>query len=250
MHYQYGASHVMEESILALLSGFFSGIPSFVIGIVTYIFTALALYTIAKRRCISKPWLSWIPVVNVWVLGSLSDQYRYVVRGENKSKRKTLLVLSIIGNALAFVFFAMVIWLVVRLIMVTAVGQNPESMVVPLVGAAITILPLLGVAIALAIVQYMALYDVYTSCDPQNNVLFLVLSILIPVTQPIFLFVCRQKDFGMPPRRPEYGCIPPQQGWQQPPQQPQWQPQQQPQWQPPQQPQWQQPQEPENKDYL
>ena len=36
-------------------------------------------------------------MVNVWVLGSLSDQYRYVVRGENKSKRKAMLVLSIIA---------------------------------------------------------------------------------------------------------------------------------------------------------
>lgn len=247
MHYQYAASYAMEESIIALLSGLFSGIPSFLIGIAVYVFTALALYTIAKRRCISKPWLSWVPVVNVWVLGSLSDQYRYVVRGENKSKRKALLVLSIIGNTLALAFLSVVVWLVVRIIMVATAGQNVENMVVPLVSSAVLILPLLGVAIAQAIVQYMALYDVYTSCDPQNNVLFLVLSILLPVTQPIFLFVCRQKDLGMPPRRgtPVYNQ-PQQPQWQQAPQQPQWQaPQPQ---QPPQQSQ--QPWNGNNKNYL
>ena len=137
MHYQYAASYAMEESMIALLSGLFSGIPSFLIGIAVYVFTALALYTIAKRRCISKPWLSWVPVVNVWVLGSLSDQYRYVVRGENKSKRKALLVLSIIGNTLALAFLSMVIWLVVRIIMVATAGQNVENMVAPLVRSAV-----------------------------------------------------------------------------------------------------------------
>ena len=223
MHYQYSAYYAMEEGIMALLSGLLSGIPSFAVSILTYVFSALALYTIAKRRCIRNPWLSWVPVANIWILGSLSDQYRYVVRGEYKAKRKVLLTLNIVTTALALALLSTVVWLVVRVI-TGAFSQNidtlMEGMMAPLMGTAALSLPMAGVAIALAIVRFMALYDVFTSCDPQNNVLFLVLSILIPVTEPIFLFVCRQKDFGMPPRRPEFSYIPPQQGWQ-PPQQPQ-----------------------------
>ena len=45
------------------------------------------------------------------------------------------------------------------------------------------------------------MYDLYTSCSPQNNVLFLVLSIFFTVTEPFFLFFLRKKDGGMPPRR-------------------------------------------------
>ena len=34
------------------------------------VFTALALYTLASSRGIRKAWMAWIPVVNVWILGS------------------------------------------------------------------------------------------------------------------------------------------------------------------------------------
>jgi len=51
------------------------------------------------------------------------------------------------------------------------------------------------------VIRYIAMYDLYTSCNPQNNVLFLVLSIFFTVTEPFFLFFIRNKDEGMPPRR-------------------------------------------------
>ena len=44
------------------------------IGIGAYVLWSLGVYTIAKRRGIRKPWLSWIPVGNLWILGSISDQ--------------------------------------------------------------------------------------------------------------------------------------------------------------------------------
>ena len=217
MHYQYGASHVMEESILALLSGFFSGIPSFVIGIVTYIFTALALYTIAKRRCISKPWLSWIPVINCWIIGSLSDQYRYVVKGEVKNKRKTLLALNIITGILSVAMIVAVIVMIVGMIGAAMNGAVEAVILEAMMGPAfITLglcLPLLGIGIATAVVRYIAMYDIYTSCTPQNNVLFLVLSILFPVTEPFFIFFSRNSDEGMPPRKTEPVYEAPQQTW-------------------------------------
>ena len=60
---------------------------------------------------------------------------------------------------------------------------------------------MLGIGIAVAIIYYMALYDIYKSMDPANCVLFLVLSILFGVTQPFFLFFNRNKELGMPPRK-------------------------------------------------
>ena len=71
-------------------------------------------------------------------------------------------------------------------------------------------LPMAGIGIAYTILYYMALYDVYKSLDPSNCVLYLVLSILIGVTQPFFLFFNRSKDGGMPPRQQEPAAIPPQ----------------------------------------
>lgn len=232
----YEYSYMMEELLDAgVLSGLLSGIPSTLISLATYILSSLALYTIAKRRGLNKPWLAWIPVVNCWILGSLSDQYRYVVKGENKSKRKSLLTLSIITAVLSVAVVVCAIVMVVQIVIGAMGGMSEESMIGAVIGPVIGMvglcLPLVGVAIAYAIIYYMALYDVYKSLDPNNSVLFLVLSILVSITEPFFLFFNRNKDLGMPPRRPDPAYIP---------QQPQWQPQQ-----PAQEP-W----ENENKDYL
>ena len=236
----YEFSYVIEDG-LALLPGLLAMIPSGAIGIATYVLSALALYTIASRRGINHPWLSWVPVANIWILGSLSDQYRYVVKGENKSKRKSLLTLCIIRSAITVLIIIAAMVMVVGAVRETVYGMGGEDRII---GAVLSILalslPMAGVALAEMILRYMALYDLYTSCDPQNNVLFLVLSVLFNVTEPFFLFFNRNRDEGMPPRRQEPEYIPPE--FQQ--------------WHQPQQETWQTPEEPgkepweEEKDYL
>ena len=47
---------------------------------VQYVFQSLSLYAIARRRGIAHPGLAWVPVAYSWILGSISDQYQYVVR--------------------------------------------------------------------------------------------------------------------------------------------------------------------------
>ena len=199
---------------MGLLSNFWS----VGLSIATYVLTGLALYTLAKRRGIQKAWLSWVPVLNCWILGSLSDQYRYVVKGEVKNKRKALLILNIITWAISV---AMVVVAVGMLIGIAGAamggGINEDAMLEMVMGPVLGILglclPLMGVAIATAVIHYMALYDVYTSCTPQNNVVFLVLSILFSVTEPFFLFFTRNKDDGMPPRKQEPVYEAPQEPW-------------------------------------
>ena len=210
MSYTY--SYISDALSSGLLFGVFSGVPTTLIGIATYVLSALGLYTIAKRRGLNHPWLAWIPVASAWIVGSLSDQYRYVVNGENKSKRKVLLTLNIITTVLSLVMVACGIGMVAQALIGAAGGIDEEAMVQaaigPLVGVLGLCLPLVGVAIAYAVVYYMALYDIFKSLDPNNCVLFLVLSIVFSVTEPFFLFFNRNKDGGMPPRRPEPVCIP------------------------------------------
>lgn len=201
-----------------LLSGILSGIPTTLMGIAAYVLTALALYTIAKRRGLNHPWLAWIPVASAWILGSLSDQYRYVVRGENKSKRKVLLTLSILTSVLSTAMIVSVFVAVGKAMFGVIGGMGEEALLEailgPLVGAVGLCLPMVGIAIAYVVVYYMALYDLYKSLDPSNCVLFLVLSIVFRVTEPFFLFFNRNKDQGMPPRRQNPTYIPPEQTWQ------------------------------------
>jgi len=208
-----------EDLLLGILASLTSMIPSVLFGIAMYVLSSIALYTIAERRGLNKPWLAWIPVINCWILGSLSDQYRYVVRRETKSKRKSLLTLSIITLVLSVTMFILGMVVVVHAIS-GAVGNVSEAYMLdmimgPLVSVLGLCLPLCGVAIAYAVIRYMALYDVYKSLDPVNCVLFLVLSILFSPTEPFFLFFNRNKDMGMPPRRQVEAAVG---------QQPQWQP--------------------------
>ena len=180
---------------------------TFGLGIACYILRSLGCYTIAQRRGIKKPWLSWIPMVDVWILGSISDQYQYVVKGRIKSKRNIMLVLNIILAACyvgVLVCYVVVIANAFRGIMSYASEDEIMMGVMrPLVGAAGICLPMAGVAIAGKVFRYMSLYDLYRSCCPANDVLFLVLSIFFGVTEPFFIFLNRKKDDGMPPRRPE-----------------------------------------------
>jgi hypothetical protein len=205
---------------------------SFLLSVGTYVLTALGLYTIAQRRGINKPWLAWIPVVNVWTLGCISDQYRYVVKGEKKSKRKVLIGLNIAQAVCVLVFFVLMIVMIVDVAGMAMANPSEQEIITAVLGSMggvlLMIIPISAISLTTAIITYMALYDVYTSCDPKNNVTFLVLSILFSITQPFFIFFSRKKDLGMPPRRPDpMQYMPPQQNnWQNPQQDAYQQPQQ------------------------
>ncbi len=179
----------------------------FAFAVVRYVLESLGMYTIAKRRGIKCPWLAWIPAVNVWILGSISDQYQYLVKGKTKNRRTVLLVLTIITVILSIALSVIAVGMLTELI---ANAQWLESMsepqimemiLVPMLKMSGVSLVMMGVGIALLVFEFIALYDLYTSCDPRNNVMFLVLSIVFSVTEPFFVFACRKKDQGMPPRK-------------------------------------------------
>ena len=200
--YSYAYTDGLEE-VLAVngISAAFSSLIHFAV----FVFTAISLYTLAKNRGIRNPWLAWIPVANHWVLGSLSDQYRYVVKGQIKSKRKALIALAVVEAVLYWVFLVATVLAVGHLFfgLTNQVSEQTlmNRLMVPGLLFLGTSLPLAGVAIAKAVIYYMALFDVYLSCDPRNSVMYLVLSIVFTVTKPFFLFFNRNKDEGMPPRR-------------------------------------------------
>ena len=171
------------------------------ISVGTYVMSSLSLYTIAKRRGIKNPWLAWIPVGNIWIMGCISDQYRYVVKGQVKNKRKWMLGLSIAMWAVYVVFF--VAFGALMFAIIDDTHATEAFGVLGFLGMGATFVALMGICIALTVLQYMALYDLYRSCDPNNAVLYLVLGIFVSICQIVFLFLCRKKDLGMPPRRPQ-----------------------------------------------
>lgn len=203
----YPDTYMMEELFLALIPALTSGIPSAFLGIASYVLTSMALYTLATRRGIGKAWLSWVPVLNVWIVGSLSDQYRYVVKGQYKSKRKVLLILNLLSMLFTLCAVIVAVCMAVDLAGSAMYGIREQALLRMVMGPALGIaglaLPIFGLSVASVVIRFMALYDIYTSMDPDNSVMFTVLSILFNVTEPFFLFFNRNKDEGMPPRKPE-----------------------------------------------
>ena len=200
----------MEETGLEFMLGFYLiyFLVMLAISVGTYILQSLGMYTIAKRREIKNPWLAWIPLGSSWILGCISDQYRYVSKGQVKNKRKVMLVLTILASLLMVVFFALFGAVMVQAIAyddtMFAVNHAAEMNLLGSVAGMLGVsLIMSGLAIALTVFQYMALYDLFCSCEPKNGTLYLVLSIFVNITLPIFVFLCRNKDEGMPPRRPQ-----------------------------------------------
>lgn len=203
------------------------------VGMAMYVIRAVGMYSIAKRRQIRHAWFAWMPIVSQYLLGCISDQYCYVIKGENKSKRKALLVLTIFCTLVGVAVCAMAPFAFFASAAMATRGAGEAAMVnevmkfVMVLG--ILLLVFLILALIRGIIRLVALYDLYRSCDPENAVIYLILSIFFGITVPFFLFFNRNKDLGMPPRRPA-------QPQYQPPQQPQYQPQYQPQHQPEQNP--------------
>ena len=197
------------------------------LGIVAYVLQALALYTIAKRRGLNKPWLAWVPLVNIWILGAISDQYQSVANGKIKKKRKILLGLSI---AAIIVSVACLILFVVSLNNLDSLlpnmgppmsdGEVASPDIMTIIPAFITagaiflilfflcMIPALVLLILIAVFRWMAIYDVFKSCDPKNAQTYLLISLLLSFLavsglEAIFLFLCMNKDEGMIPKMAE-----------------------------------------------
>ena len=172
-----------------------------------YVVQSVGLYTIAKRRRIRHSWLSWIPVGNTWILGSISDQYQYLVKGKIRNKRKTLLLLQ---SILCVTKALMLVFSIVLLVQGIGLRADPyvtNAEVIGLMGILVCLLwsALLSFAlqIAVSVISYIALFHLYSSCNPINDVMYLLLSIFIDFAQPILVFICRDKDLGMPRRKAE-----------------------------------------------
>lgn len=148
-----------------------------------YILTGLGLYSIAARRGIERPGLAWVPGVNLYTLGCISDQYQAMVRGKNRNKRTWLLLLVLGLTVATGILF---------------VRSMEQADTISMVGFLMLFVPVWCMMAALSVITFMALYDLYVSCDPKHAVLCLVLSILFGFTMPVFLFLCRKKDLGFP----------------------------------------------------
>lgn len=218
MSYDYGFETSMEaeQAVLAFAGIFLSVMGvALIFSLVCYIFEAIGVYTIAKRRSIKSPWLAWIPIGNVWLWGCIADQYQYVARGQSKNRRMIILILSLASFVLSSMTASRAAGTMAELVMYADYMTEAE------INALMTSMLASGagsmfgsiVSIVLMVFQYIALYDLFNSCDPNNSTMFLVLSIIFGIARPFFIFADRNKDLGMPATKQEPQPYTPQDPW-------------------------------------
>ena len=151
------------------------------------------LYTVAKRRFIKNAWVALIPFACIWTMGCLSDQYRYVTRGQERCRRHILLCLMAVLLLIGVVLCAALLKL---LPVALAVGLRMRWKMLLLV----ILMLFMVVMIVLAVFYRSAAGDLLTSMDPMHTNKFLVWCTLTWVPEPVYIFRNRKKDLGMPPR--------------------------------------------------
>lgn len=145
-----------------------------IFAVIAYIFKGISLYTLAKKRNLRYPWLAWIPMANQYLLGALINDQVSV-------------------GSLRIPYAAIILPLL--------------SGITTLLSSTMTQIPFVGwlfvfvAGILVSIYEYAAYYWLYRIYNAKNATLYLVLSIIFPVTIPFFLFSLRDKI-------PDYTDIP------------------------------------------
>lgn len=140
-------------TILAL-GGFFALITLILI-ITMYVLSSVGLYRLAINQKIDNPWIAWIPIANMYILGSLIKN----IKIDSYEIPRIELVLPI-GCLLTMLL-------------------SP----IPLIGWIINI--------AYFVLCLLTIFKLYKMYRPNQAVVWLILSIILPFMGPIFLFVMR-----------------------------------------------------------
>ena len=177
---------------------------------VAYVLQSISLHTVARRRGIKHSWLAWVPFGSDWILGSISDQFRYVRCGEIRNRRVLLLVLN--GLVTAISLAESVTYLSIATELVGGASVQAENILLAMIETSelmndtfwyspVISTATLAVEIAATVCFYRCLWDYYGSTRPKTRLVFLLLSIFVGVPMPFFMFACRKDDLGMPPKK-------------------------------------------------
>lgn len=192
-----------EEAVSFFFTFFIGAIAvSAVIGIAIYLLESISVYKMAKSAEIKNPWLAFIPVANDWVFGTLAEKYKK--KNGTKSARFGI-ILPVLEGIVLIEAIALTIFTVISIKEITGYALdavNTSSEMVPeqfmsLIPVIILYFALMAVAIAYAVVFFIALWRVYSSFDKSNATLYIVLSVIFTISVPIILFIIRN-------RKPEF----------------------------------------------
>lgn len=125
----------------------------FIITVVLYVLKSLGLYKLAVSRNVENPWLAWIPIADLYILGKLIIELK-------------------IGS-----------WNVPSIELVL-----PIASIITIILASVPVIGIL-VDIAYFILFLFALYKLYVIFNSESAVVWVILSIIFSFLIPIFIFI-------------------------------------------------------------
>lgn len=161
------------------------------IGVAMYLFQAIGLYKMGKRLNVPAPALAFIPIANIYVLGTVASE---PVDGKKRLPYGWILLgLTLLSNLISFSSLLELVGAVIRYGERANMWDVLEALVLSSMakGFLATV-----ISIAYTVFYYIALYYLYDNFNPDNSTLLLVLSILFGFLVPIFIFANRNKPIG------------------------------------------------------
>lgn len=194
-----------QEYVLQIIRIVFSvaAIIGVIYGILAYIFQAIGMYSISKRRKLGTSGFAWVPILSLFKFGQIADD-AILHKGGKKTRYIVLYpVFYLIGFILMNVSALIVLVPNMTPGLISALqkgdvemlGRVLEHIVYSPAFVVAVILGVIGYVLVIisAVFQYICFYHIYKSCSKKWIVLF-VLTFVFAVVYPFFLFAIRKQD--------------------------------------------------------
>lgn len=198
------SSFFVFEEILEELGAFLAiyGIIAFFAScgsIALFVLQGLGLFEMSKSLNLKNPWLSFIPIVWVFSLGRVGQQYVKQDGKQSAKFGKIMLILQIATIILSLIFMVVFVFAMISIIKNANMAVEEEmAMTLKMFSSFIWVIMayfiLLAVAITFKVLYYIALWRTFSIFDYHNATLYTVLSIFFSFLSPIFLFIVRKKQ--------------------------------------------------------
>ena len=163
------------------------GMIALSIGVTVYVLRALGLYRLAARAGLDAPWLAWIPIGDAYVMGALSIKSPYVMR---KFPKMNIILPVIYAVSIVIPIVFQIVFMLSALAFAAPFfsGFAGEVLIVFIIFYVLTLL----FSLFLSVVYTFVLYHIFKVYDPQNAVLYTILSVF--GLSFIFLFIIRNRE--------------------------------------------------------
>ncbi len=168
------------------------------VALALYILRAAGIYKMALNAGIKQPWLAFVPVANAYTFGLLAEKNNRKKTTDKTKYSVVLLTLRIIGTVF-FVAAAVTFVIAVAKILTFAYAAYENDTKLSLEALGSIVLPIILFAVftlvtlAFIIIRYIALWRIYNAYDSSNAAAYTVVSVLFNFTDPIFLFILRNR---------------------------------------------------------